>query len=334
MAFESSMRPRLAGLAAKQGGVVTRRQAVDCGYTERELRTVTGHFGSWSTIRRGVYVERRLWEAASDDARYVLQVRAAALNLRGDAVVSHQSAAALLGLPLRPSGRELVHVTRPGVTGSRTEHGVCHHLAALGKDDVVDLGGLRVTSPARTCLDIGRHAGFESAVVAGDAALREGTTREQLEAALARMQNWPGVTAARAAARVVDGGAQSVGETLTRLLILELDIGVPETQYVVDTGTFRAVVDLRVGAHLFEFDGRVKYVGRERGGVADRPVEEILWEEKRREDQLRSLRLGMSRVVLADLFGRARVRTKGRLWQEFNQTLALYGDLPLWRRGA
>ncbi len=122
------------------------------------------------------------------------------------------------------------------------------------------------------------------------------------------MTYWPHVTRARAAVEIADGGAQNVGESLLRLMVLELGIGRPETQYVVTEGSRRAEVDLRVGRHLFEFDGRVKYVDREHGGVADRPVTQVLWEEKQREDWLRRVYggHGMSRVVWDELFGDAR----------------------------
>src|SRR5687767_798670 len=57
------MRPELVALAASQGGLVTRRQAVHSGYTERELRTHTAVAGPWVVVRRGVYVDRGFWEA-------------------------------------------------------------------------------------------------------------------------------------------------------------------------------------------------------------------------------------------------------------------------------
>ena len=42
---------------------------------------------------------------------------------------------------LRPR-RELVHITRPDVRGSRTEHGVKHHGATYRDDQVVEVGGI------------------------------------------------------------------------------------------------------------------------------------------------------------------------------------------------
>jgi hypothetical protein len=326
------MRPDLRARASLNGGVVTRRDAVECGYTERELKTLTGHRGGWVVVRRGCYAERELWEALDEDGRYLLRVRAVALVQRRKAVTSHTAAAALLGMPLRPRWRELAHVTRSDVHGSRTEGGVKHHLGTLGEDDVVVVDGLEVTSPARTALDIGREHGFEDGVVAGDAALRLGATPEDLGRSLGCMTNWRGVTAARAAAAVADGGAQTIGESLLRIMVLELQLGVPETQYVIEEGALRAEIDMRLGRHLFEFDGRVKYRGRAAGGVADLPAEEVVWREKRREDWVRRAHggYGMSRVVWPEMFGERRPRTLRRLRSELMDTWRRFGD-DMWR---
>lgn len=323
------MNPCLRAICVEQRGVFTRSQAVACGCTERELKTRTGARGDWVVVRRGAYAERSLWDALKPDDRYRLRVRAAVLTLDKAVVVSHTSAAVLLDVPMSPHWTRLVHVTRPGVTGSRTEGGVKHHLAGYDESDVVEVDGLRVTRLERTAVDIGREHGFTDGVIACDAALRLGGHKHQLEIALARMRSWPHVTRARGAVAVADGGAQSIGETLLRLAVLELGIGVPETQFVaVDRGR-RAEVDLRVGRHLFEFDGRVKYLGRERGGVADEPPEQVLWREKQREDWLRNHDggYGMSRVVWSELLGRAREETKRRLAREYAESHRRYGHL-------
>jgi hypothetical protein len=322
------MRPDLRARASAHGGVFTRRDAVACGYTERELKTLTGHRGAWVVVRRGCYTERALWDALDHDGRYLLEVRAASLVMRSGAVMSHCSAAAALGMPLRPRWRELVHVTRVGVHGSRTENGVKHHLGLLGDTQLVTVDGLRITDPARTAVDIGREHGFEDGVVAADAALRLGATRRDLKRALEAMTCWPRVTAARAAVEVADGGAQTIGESLLRLMVIELQVGAPQTQFVIVEAGRRAEVDLRVGRHLFEFDGRVKYLGREHGGVADEPPEEVVWREKRREDWVRSVGggYGMSRVVWQEMFGEQRRRTMRRLRAEFMETQRRFGD--------
>jgi hypothetical protein len=117
-----------------------------------------------------------------------------------------------------------------------------------------------------------------------DAVLRSGVPRSELDRVVAGMRCWPGVTRAREAVAAADGGAQNIGESLARLLVLELGFGRPLTQVRFARGGRVAYVDLLLGNHVFEFDGKVKYVGRERGGVADRPPEHVLWEEKSRED--------------------------------------------------
>jgi len=321
------MRPALNAVAARNGGVFLRRDAVRAGYSEREMKTLTGPRGDWVVVRRGGYVERALWDAEDDEGRYRLRVLAAHLTTTRPAVLSHAAAAVLLDMPTRRRWRELVHVTRPGVTGSRTENGVKHHLAGFDEDDVLDLRGRRVFGLARTAVDIGREHGFEDGVVACDAALRVGLPRRELWRVLDGMHCWPNITRARAAVQVADGGAQNVGETLLRLMVLELDIGIPETQYEVVEGSRRAFADLRVGRHLFEFDGRTKYVDRARGGVADRPASDVLWDEKQREDWLRRARggHGISRVVWDEMFGPARSRTIRRMAVEYQQTVNRFG---------
>ena len=323
------MTPRLRGLVADQGGVFTRQQAKACGCSERELKTRTGARGDWIVVRRGVYAERAHWGQLDEHARYALRVRAALLTMSTTAVASHSSAAVLLGVPMLRHWQHVVHVTRPGVTGSRTEGGVKHHLAAYDGSEVSMVQGLPVTGLARTAVDIAREFGFEDGAVAADAALRLGATRAELESALRRMRNWPHVTRARASVGVADGGAESIGETYTRLLVLELGLGTPETQFVVRDAMRTARVDLRLRRHFIEFDGKVKYLGRERDDRADRSPDEIVWEEKKREDWLRGYDggYGMSRVVWADLWGQARERTQHRLYRDITASDRRFGRL-------
>jgi hypothetical protein len=323
------MNPQLRALASCQGGVFTRAQAVSSGCSERELRTRAGARGDWVVVRRGAYVERAIWDLLDEDGRYRLMVRAVMLNTQAPAVPTHSSAAVFLGIPMRPHWRRLVHLTRPDVTGGRVEAGVSHHRSLLAPEDCIRVDGLVVSARARTAVDIGREFGFEDGVVAADAALRLGASRTELEEHVDRMRCWRGVTQSRAAVGAADGGAESIGETLLRLLLEELGMGRPETQVELSDGSRKARVDLRLRRHLFEFDGKVKYVGRAGGGVADRPVEQVVWEEKRREDWLRGLDggYGMSRVVWADLLGQARAATKRRLARDIAASDRRYGHL-------
>ena len=323
------MRPQLAALAARQSGLVTRRQAVQCGYTERELRTHTAVAGAWVVVRRGVYVERALWDRLDEggnDGRWRLRDRAAKLVMSAEHVLSHDSAARSIELPFLAPRLRLVHVTRPGVGGSRTEHGVKHHLSRLRPEQQRSEDGLQVTSMARTAVDLAREHGFLTGVTACDGALRRGVSRPELSDQLESMTCWPGITRARAAVQHADAGAESIGESLARVLVAELDVGPVSTQFPVRTERGIAWCDLRVGCHVFEFDGRIKYLREAEGGVAGRPVSDVLWDEKRRQHDVCAVGLGMSRIVWDDLWGAGRERAISRLSAEYAVTRARFGD--------
>jgi hypothetical protein len=77
----------------------------------------------------------------------------------------------------------------------------------------------------------------------------------------------------------------------------------PELQVEIRTGgRLAGVVDAWFddAAVAVEFDGRVKYTDPWR----ERSPERVLWEEKRREDELRTLDIRVVRIADADLGGR------------------------------
>ena len=196
--------------------------------------------------------------------------------------------------------------------GSRTRFGVKHHLSQV-MPPIVEVGGLHVTGLARVALDLGREHGFNAGVVACDGVLRRGVTRTDLETELEGMWCWPNITRSREAVVYADPGAESVGESLSRILLDELGLGPVETQFAVRLPTGTVWCDMRIGCHVFEFDGRVKYRRPEQGGLADRPADEVVWDEKKRERLICAEGLGLSRIIWEDLWGAARERTKARL---------------------
>ncbi len=224
----------------------------------------------------------------------------------------------------------LSHVTRPGVGGCRTDHGVKHHLAKVSPISLGVVDGVRVTGLARTALDIAREHGFAAGVVTMDSARRAGATLPGLRRELRLMRSWPGVARARAAVDFSDKGAESPGESLARILISELGIGTPQTQFPVRLADGRVVWgDLRVGCHIFEFDGRIKYQRANEGGIATKDPGDVVWEEKKRQDAICAQGLGMSRIIWDDLFGLARDRAMARMHDENALTVARHGkELP------
>ncbi|HET8961604.1 type IV toxin-antitoxin system AbiEi family antitoxin domain-containing protein [Nocardioides sp.] len=319
------MHPAIAGIMATQHGLVTRRQAIEAGLPPERVDRLA-RTGAWVTVRRGVYVDRELWASLSrPEERQLARDRAASLRISRPHVMSHDSAALELRLDILRHANPMTHVTRPGIVGSHLRHGVKHHLAPYPPDQVVETNGRRVLGPARTAADIAREHGLQPGVVAFDSAYRHGCTAHDLDAACAPMTNWPNVTTVRAARRLADPGAESVGETLARLLVTELGLGRPETQFGLTDGLRTVWCDLRIGRQVIEFDGRLKYLRRQDGGVATVDPREVLWAEKQRQDWVCGFKLGMSRVVWDDLWGDRRRLALLRLRRECAETAARFG---------
>jgi hypothetical protein len=78
---------------------------------------------------------------------------------------------------------------------------------------------------------------------------------------------------------------------------------------------------------MFEIDGRVKFLRADQGGVATRPVEDVLWDEKRRQTDVCANGLGMSRIVWQDFWPPHRAAARRRLAREFAVTRDRYGDV-------
>jgi hypothetical protein len=261
----------------------TRRQLLTHGIDDGEIRGRRRR-GELITLRRGAYAAA-LPERPED--RHAVRVRAAVPQVSPDAAVSGLSAAVLHGLPVWGDPLRRVQMTRNRRSGARLTDDLHVHAAPLEPWELVVVDGITVTSPARTLVDVGRQVGFEQAVVVADAALwRQVVTREELNVALAAARGRPGVPAARRALAFARWGAQSVGESRSRVAMMLAGIPAPVLQWAVPT--VAGLVHADFGWPQFrtfgEFDGREKY-GRlvpdgQTGG-------DVVYAEKRREDAMR-----------------------------------------------
>jgi very-short-patch-repair endonuclease len=135
----------IAAVAAHQCGVITRGQlaalGLGLGAVDHRVRT-----GRLHRLHRGVY-------AVGHTALPPLARELAAVMACGaEAVLSHQSAAALWGLRAHDPGE--VHVTI-GRSGSQSRPGLrVHRTRSLGARDVRTRRGIPVTSPPRTLIDL------------------------------------------------------------------------------------------------------------------------------------------------------------------------------------
>jgi hypothetical protein len=276
-----------------------RRDAVTLGYSDDELARLA-RSGLWSRLRRGAYVEGGLPEDAVE--RHRLLVTATVSGLRRPAVVSHQSAAVLLGLPLRGVRLDRVHVTRtPPAAQDRSRVLHCH-VARLRSDETVVVDGLTVTSAVRTLLDLARSLPFEVAVVALDGAVhRSPALVDELRSGLGALIGVPGGRGAARAVAFADGRSESVGESRSRVVLHRH--GVPPTglqHRIVVAGQEIARTDFvwEDDGLVGEFDGRIKYGRLLRPGEK---AEDVIYREKLREDSVREAGWGVVRWTWSDL---------------------------------
>ncbi len=325
------MRPGLEGIITSQRGIFARWQAIGCGITPREFDRLARRNGPWIKVRYGVYTTVDIWNSTDRTGRLLLRDRAAALVCHPDAVLSHTSAARLLDLPLYGVDDELSHVTRCNDSqAGRTQAILKHHLGALDSSDIIVVDGLRVTSSERTVLDLAREYGFLTGVVAADAALRVGASRDILEAAGAQLGTAPGGPAALSVIAAADGRAETPIETLGRLVLINMGITDLELQHVVtfaEGGHAQCDIYAKELHHVFECDGRIKYKDQFDGFGNLITPDDVVWREKGREDKIRSQGLGMSRLTWPDVQPDRFPRTSARLWREIEQQSARH---PRW----
>ena len=281
------MHGRLAAIAARQGGVFLRRQALECGYLEDEVDNAVRR-GIWKRVRRGAYVEPHLLEGASETDRHRLLVHAVIAASQSEPVVSGVSAAIFHGLDIVDQDLTLAQITHPGIS-ARKESDVHHHDAALDDDEVVWVSGVRATTVARTALDVARVSpSFEAGVITLDSALRHlRTTPDELAAAFELCSRWPNARGVARMVRFADGRAANPGESRLRVTYDSTGLAPCTPQLYVYTPDYVlvAITDLAVLAHqtVLELDGRQKY------GIEGQDPNEQVYYEKLREDDLREL---------------------------------------------
>ncbi|MCV2489514.1 hypothetical protein OF117_09045 [Geodermatophilus sp. YIM 151500] len=279
--------------------LLRRDEALRLGWSDAELARMVRR-RELARVRRGSYARSVPSDAA---VRHRLVVAATVAELRLPAVVSHTSAAVLHGLPLRDAALDRVHVLRrPPASGSGSAR-VHLRIARLDDEhlDVVD--GIPVTDVARTVVDVARTVPFEPAVVVADAALfSRRTSRAALTACLAGMGAVPGCRRAARVLAFADGLSESVGESRSRVLVHRSGLPAPDLQVRLlrpdRSVAARCDFGWRSCRTVAEFDGRVKY------GRLLRPGQEpgdVVFEEKRREDEVRDLGWQVARWTWADL---------------------------------
>ncbi|CAM3959127.1 hypothetical protein [Smaragdicoccus niigatensis] len=274
-----------------------RKDILARGFTDSEIRT-NRNADQWSRLAAGVYAESSKLADLSDVERHRLAVIARTARLSEQAVVSHQSAAVMLGATLWNTDLRTIHVTRNRQSGGRIKSGLIVHNAAI--DQGVSVDGVLVTTPARTIVDLARTLPLGSALVCGDNLARTyGVSRSDLIAEVDAAKGCKGAAAARRAITLIEPRAESAGESLSREQFHLLD-DLPDSQGDVfdEHGRFVGRCDFYDDAWIGEFDGKTKYTKYAKPGQS---VADVVIAEKRREDAFRDLGFRVSRWVWDDI---------------------------------
>jgi len=234
----------------------TFREARDLGVDRRLL---AGWLAEGLLIRplEGVYHAAQLPDSLG------LRVQCLKLVVPPDAVVTDRTAAWMLGAPMALAPGD--HLRVPRVSMFRPPgYRLRNPLASSGErrlasDDVMEIGGVRVTVPIRTACDLGRLLHRDQALSALDAMMRLGCFGlPELLDRTGRFKGYRRVLQLRALAPLADGRSQSPGESILRLRWLDcgnlpeptpqLEVPGPFGSYFLDLG----VEGVRYAA---EYDG-------------------------------------------------------------------------------
>jgi len=201
--------PRLQGIPEQlKSGPFTVAHAEGLGFSRHRLRGP-----NWRRLGWGVYV----WTGHEADAASELLALQSRLPERS--VLSGRTAAKLHRMDVDANGS--AEVTAPPGVALRPRPGICVNVAALDPADVMVSGGLRVTTPLRTCFDLARRLPLVDAVIVLDGALhRRLVSLRALCEYVGHVGSVRGVPAARRVVDLVEPKSESPMESRLRLVLI------------------------------------------------------------------------------------------------------------------
>ncbi len=286
-----------------RNGLLRRGAAMTDGATSREIDIAVVQ-GALCRVDRGVYIDGTVLDGLSRHQRKVAVYRyrcfAAATRGESDRLLSHHSAATVLGLDTLSPDLERVHFTLNGTSGGSVKNRISvFHTGPVPDPDVQIVNGVPITCLARTAVDVALSSSFAGALAVFASALKKGVALADLTERLKAPRK--GVVQARHALRYADAGAANPGESWCRAQIIEARLPVPVLQkrYDLSDGSVAYADHDFDGKVILEFDGKIKY-----SDAYLRPGQhpsEIVIAEKLREDKLRELGLDVVRTVWDEL---------------------------------
>jgi hypothetical protein len=199
------------------------------GLTRSQLRW------NYSSIFPGVYLPK------TDITDLRSRIAGAWLWSGRDGIIAGRAAASLHG------AKWIADVTPIELIGGRdrSPNGIIMRNERIDADEVVEIGGMLVTSPARTALDLGRHLPRDDAVRHLDALAGAcNVTAAEALSLTSRHRRARGLRRAGIALDLMDAGGQSPRETRLRLWYIDAGFPRPPTQIHVTDGFANAFLDM------------------------------------------------------------------------------------------
>jgi hypothetical protein len=272
----------------------------------RRLRAALAS-GTWVRVCTGAYCPGPSWVNLSPLERHRLMTLEVSRRLRGPSVLSHFAAAACWGIDILGAWPDRVDVTIEAARGGRSSGHIRRWPAPL--EDIEwteDDDGRRLTTPAQTALDLARVLPFTQAVAMLDQALwadRPGAPLTSKAAIVDRMvSTHRGDTRALRALEFAETKAANPRESEGRVLFARLGFEKPRLQERRVLRSGRLVFGdyyFPEADHWCELDGNGKYLSPEYTG--GRSPEQIVLDEKNRENEIRREVRGFSRLLPSDL---------------------------------
>ena len=303
-------------IIAEAYGVFLRREALECGYTDKLIRARV-RAGDWRRVRHGAYCFADQWSVLTPEQRHLLLAKAVLRTTPGPIVISHTTALIAHGVAVWGADLRRVHVTRLDEGAARLEKDVRHHVGKIAEgEEIISADGLPTVAVARAVVESASILMTESALVSADSSLfRKLCTPDDLDRAFQACHHWPGSQKIHVVLHRMDGRHESPGESRSDYLFWRQGLPQPIPQWKVydHNGILVARLDFawpELGV-WGEFDGKIKYTKLLREG---QKPEDAVFEEKQREDLIRSHTGWLcGRIVNADLASPERTAQSFRL---------------------
>jgi very-short-patch-repair endonuclease len=256
----------LIDMAAQHHGLLTRRLLLEAGlarnFIDRRVKS-----GLLRCVHAGVY---QFGPVSVPRVRE----RAALLACKGGAI-GHLSAAALCHVHPEQRPQDPVDVVLCTRLHRGVRPGIRVHRCLLREDEVTVIDGVRVTTMARTILDIGSMSTRELERVLGIGERLQPELRSQLAVLLERYPNRPGTGTLRTLLDDPSSGTFTRSQAEDELLKLIRSAGLPEPQFNVVLNGYEVDCFWRESRLIVEVDGYA-FHGSQRAFVQDRRRDSVM----------------------------------------------------------